>query len=350
MSKRITKEELNAELAPRGLALIGELLGVRSKGTFQCAHGHQWTATVDGVRRVSGCPTCAGFGQTRDTVNAQIAPRGLRLLEDFKSTKYKGRFECAQGHQWRAVIQSVSAGRGCPHCAGQITPSWAEIAPEFSARGIELTGDYVDLSTRTTFKHIECGHEWRTKPKKIRSGQGCPKCAGILKLTPADVNERIAARGIELIGELKNARTKALFRATCGHEWHAVPYEVMNGTGCPECVTVGVFAADESYVYVMDYAGLSKIGVSNAPHFRRRKLQEHTRDPITLIAAFQFEEGTGRAAWRAEQEAHKYFADRHAGLTGFTGATELFKITPAEAYDYLHGAGGRAVALESLNG
>ena len=41
-----------------------------------------------------------------------------------------------------------------------------------------------------------------------------------IKLTKSIVNERLAGRGLELVGEYTNNATKTLFRCPEGHEWH----------------------------------------------------------------------------------------------------------------------------------
>jgi len=49
------------------------------------------------------------------------------------------------------------------------------------------------------------------------------------------INERIADRGLELLGKYTNTLSKTLFQCSKGHTWEATPGNVMGGTGCPRC-------------------------------------------------------------------------------------------------------------------
>lgn len=52
----------------------------------------------------------------------------------------------------------------------------------------------------------------------------------------AQINQRLAARNIELIGVYVNAKTPTLFiNHDCGHTWLVAPDGVLQGTGCPTC-------------------------------------------------------------------------------------------------------------------
>lgn len=50
----------------------------------------------------------------------------------------------------------------------------------FYKRGVEFT-EYVfpqkfSVNMRTTFRCLECGHEWESTPRRIQMGELCPKC------------------------------------------------------------------------------------------------------------------------------------------------------------------------------
>jgi hypothetical protein len=100
-------------------------------------------------------------------------------------------------------------------------------------------------------------------------------------------------------------------------------------------------------VYVMAYGNdLTKIGITFDTARRLSRLRKAVRNEVVFVAAYLFGTGTGREAKAAEDTAHYHFAPKHAGLTGFKGCTEIFRITPAEACEYLCRAGGVAVTPE----
>lgn len=409
MTKKLTKEEVNAELAAqgRGIILIGEYTNTATKTLFKGACGHEWEATPNHIKKGRGCPYCAGQRQTKETVNLSLAPRQLKMIGEFKGMKTKTLFVNALcGHEWEARPQSIVGGGGCPYCAGQAGITTVSVNKELAKKGIILLGEYKSMNTKTQFKgecgHVwstrlnnirnqgqgcphcagnaplikeeinarlktrriiliseyqgvnvkalftgACGHEWHALPSSVLSGNNCPECSKTAKLTKKTINERLEARGIVLTGAYKNTTIKAEFVGACGHKWQTRPHSVLGGTGCPHCAERGGWSNPVSYVYALAYSnGFVKIGIATDPYRRIYELQRATREHIELIALYQFGDGTGRAAYEAEQAAHKHFTDQHAGLKGFAGATELFRITPAEACEYLRQAGGRVAELE----
>ena len=53
------------------------------------------------------------------------------------------------------------------------------------------------------------------------------------KLTTEEINTRLADRGIKIIGEYTNQRTKTTFSCLSGHTWEATPHSIMHGgKGC----------------------------------------------------------------------------------------------------------------------
>ena len=114
---------------------------------------------------------------TSEVVNKRIASRGIRLTGDYVGSKTKTNFECSEGHQWEAEPGSVMSGCGCPQCVGCSPLSKVIVNERIASRGIRLIGDYVDTQTKTTFECRE-GHQWSTRPNNVMSGRGCPQCSG----------------------------------------------------------------------------------------------------------------------------------------------------------------------------
>lgn len=346
-------ETVNALLAPRGIKMLTPYRTGNPKATFLCPEGHEWEATIASVKGGNGCSVCVGYGQTLDDVNAQIAPRGFKLLTDFKTLREKGTFRCPEGHEWQASITYVKGGGGCPYCAGQAGHTRETFLEAIQGRNIELVGDYIDLSTNTQFQ-CEHGHIWSAKPQKIKMGGGCPHCFGLYQ-TQDSINADLEPRGIQIIGEFRNVSSVALFSAACGHQWRAKVFEVKTGgTGCPKCATGGIRAQNVAYVYVIDYGnGLVKVGSTGQVKKRLKQLRLYSPTYysrfIRLIALYQFEDGSGLAAAEWEKRAHDELAPLNAGLTGFDGATELFTTSTAAACDLLWRLGGRAIELEEFD-
>lgn len=61
MGRRRTPDDYHALAKERGFVWLGpEVPNIRTKTGWQCEQGHRWQARYDDVRRVTGCPYCAG--------------------------------------------------------------------------------------------------------------------------------------------------------------------------------------------------------------------------------------------------------------------------------------------------
>jgi hypothetical protein len=133
----ITLAEWNPELAAQWHPTRNGDVGaadVRPKSSkrvwWQCSAGHEWEAVISGRSNGLGCPYCSGkrvgYGNSladldpvlsaewHPTRNGDLKPSAVRP----KSNK-RVWWLCGRGHEWAAVIESRSNGRGCPRCAGR---------------------------------------------------------------------------------------------------------------------------------------------------------------------------------------------------------------------------------------
>lgn len=85
---------------------------------WECSRGHQWNAPLTRMLRGSWCPQCRGRGKTIDNLRSVAAGRGGSCLsENYLGVKSKYLWQCAKGHQWQAIAESVIRGSWCPACA-----------------------------------------------------------------------------------------------------------------------------------------------------------------------------------------------------------------------------------------
>lgn len=106
------------------------------------------------------------------------------------------------------------------------------------AQDIEILGTYINRRTKIKCKCKVCGHEWTPVPGTLLNGCGCPKCAGVAKLTTEEFINRLQQINpdIEVLGTYIKAHTKMRVKcAICGHEWTTKPYVLLQGHGCPKC-------------------------------------------------------------------------------------------------------------------
>ena len=67
----------------------------------------------------------------------------------------KARFQCSHGHIWAARPNNVLLGKGCPSCrniaaAKRMQLSADTVRDRLASRGIILLGEYVSSQTRDT--------------------------------------------------------------------------------------------------------------------------------------------------------------------------------------------------------
>lgn len=178
---------------------------------------------------------------TKEIVNDRLTARGIIMLDKYVSQTVKSRFRCKRGHIWSARPNNVLSGKGCPECARSLIASKKRLDPHtvhnrLSGRGITLLGEYIDNRTKTLFQ-CGAGHTWETVPAVIFRGGGCPKCYEQNQpLTREIVNNRITGRGITMLGEYLGAHTKTLFQCHEGHTWLARPANILHlDRNCPHC-------------------------------------------------------------------------------------------------------------------
>ena len=233
---RLDADTVRDRLDDRGILLLGRYVSSMAKAQFKCSEGHLWETTPASVMRGSGCPHCYERNQplSEEVVNTRIADRGITLLGDYKGAHTSTLFECSEGHTWKARPNNILNGKNCPHCAGQFPLSKEIVNERIADRGIVLLGKYTNLGTKTLFQCDE-EHIWEASPGNVLAGTGCAICSGNLQLTTKIVNDRIAYRGIVLLDQYINNKTKLRFRCREGHVWETAPSNVLSGRGCHTC-------------------------------------------------------------------------------------------------------------------
>ncbi len=168
--------------------------------TWQCQEypTHVWSAMVRNRAIVgSGCLMCAGQVATLETSLLMINPslaqewnfaKNDELTPDQVLPQSSKRvwWRCSKdaSHEWDAVINSRSAGSGCPYCAGQRTTQttslealFPQLAQEWHPDKNDFTPDQV-LPGSGFVVWWQCvqGHEWKARIQHRANGVGCPYC------------------------------------------------------------------------------------------------------------------------------------------------------------------------------
>jgi hypothetical protein len=164
----------------RGITRHSDYLGADYKVTFRCSHEHEFHSIANKIKRGSGCPECFGNKKlSKEEINNQIAGRGITFIGEYLNAKTKTMFQCECGHQWETTPNKIKRGSGCPKCYIKNISSSKKEFQEWLAhndREIVIIGEYSNNNTKTLFG-CECGHQWEASPVNIKNGRGCPVCA-----------------------------------------------------------------------------------------------------------------------------------------------------------------------------
>lgn len=112
---------------------------------------------------------------------------------------------------------------------------------------ITRIGNYIRSDIPILVQCLKCNHNWNTKLGNItHNNNGCPKCAGNIKLTNKDVDIRIQGRNIKRLEDIKSVNTPIRFQCLIdGYIWSSQPNHIFNGHGCPKCVRLNPITQDE---------------------------------------------------------------------------------------------------------
>lgn len=146
---------------------------------------------------------------------------------------------------WDAAPTNILKGHGCAKCGEQkIGEKNRMTHEEYVDRvkqidyNIEVIGIYKDSFTPILHRCKIDGHQWNAMPCNILSGKGCPICACNITLSNEEYVNRVKLINpyIKPIGKYINAKTKITHMCLIdGYIWDTIPYVVLAGCGCPKC-------------------------------------------------------------------------------------------------------------------
>jgi len=166
---------------------------------WKCTNRHEWDTSIKNRSQGIGCPYCSNNipikGETDlATVYPELAmewnyEKNYALTPQMvtKSSNKKVWWKCTNGHEWEAMVNSRSNGRGCPYCSGRLPivgkTDLATIYPELAIEwnfnmNHGLTPQMVKKSSRKkVWWKCEKGHEWRAIIYNRTKGKRCPLCS-----------------------------------------------------------------------------------------------------------------------------------------------------------------------------
>lgn len=252
---------------------------------WRCGLGHTWEATVRNRVGGQGCPTCAGkrvlpgfndFATRFPNLLPEISKNknsDFDPTQVFPSNAKSIWWECSQGHEWQASINSRAiSSSGCPYCRAEtwsrkrrgvkaiFVPGKDDLATRYPSLAQEWNFDLNERLTpadvRSSDKTLvwwDCpkGHAYQNSTWNRVIGSKCTICAG--KKVVAGIND-FASRNPELVGQFDIERNEGItpyeitakslkkywWKCAEGHSFFASPAVRTKGNGCPVCANYEV--------------------------------------------------------------------------------------------------------------
>lgn len=237
------------------------------------------------------------------------------------------------GFVWASKVNNlVHGGQGCPSCSGRRRWTAGERIEQINElKNIEFISWVDSYKNNRSKASVRCtvdGFEWSSSVNNLVSnGRGCPMCArefigGIKRLPPESYIERLP-HGVKFIkwhDKYKGSKSHMIVACVNGHVWNANPNNIIYGMqGCPSCAKTGYDPSKTGTLYALrsECGKYVKVGISNKPKQRHRKLKMSTPFKFNIIEQF---EGGGAKIVSLENHFHENYES--AGFTGFDGATE----------------------------
>jgi hypothetical protein len=235
-----------------GKCLSNYYVNDNTKLLWECAEGHQWEAIPNSIKNGRWCPICIGKHQTIENMQELAMEKGGKCLSnDYLGSKNKLLWECAKGHQWEAIPNSIKNGRWCPQCGIKRRSQMRKLTITdmrklaFDKGGECLSEKYVNSNTKLLWKCAK-GHQWEAVPSAVKSRTWCPVCSGNSKLTIEDMHNLAAQKhGVCLSKRYINRETKLLWKCAEGHQWEATPSNIKSGYWCPYCSRIAKLTIEE---------------------------------------------------------------------------------------------------------
>jgi hypothetical protein len=196
-------EEIRMNLRNLDWLLIDEPTSLSNDVTVSCALcGSESRSRLYRLYSSAFVCQCRKDAKKRESVLAILAPilernQGKLISAAPLRTKDYGTFECAKGHQWSAVLGSITGGTWCAICSGNAMLSLSDIVDVVSSRGGTLLSTaYLGVDAKYLFK-CNLGHQWENRFSKIKKGQWCPTCS------KSGISEEVARTTFEQIFKVK---------------------------------------------------------------------------------------------------------------------------------------------------
>lgn len=253
MPKRKTNEQYVQECKSKGYDLpIEPYVNSSTKIKHRCSKGHIYEQTPHDHLGGHGCSLCAGNVQRTmeeyikecKKQHLDLPIKGEKYVNNSTGIKHKCK-KCGYIYS-KPPVRHLNQKQQCPKCTQlQVIYNMYKTPKEHYddcvRLGIDIPlDDYKGNKIKLRYKCANCGFVYKQRPDShTHYLQGCPKCAGTMKLTMKQYIERCKYLGLDLPikGEKYiNNKTKVKHKCNrCRKVYMQRPDSHLQGQGCPYC-------------------------------------------------------------------------------------------------------------------
>jgi hypothetical protein len=257
-------------------------------------------------------------------------------LVEYTKNNEKVKIICPEHGVFEQVPANHLFGQGCPSCAGVKKLS----TETFISKAIKKHGHIYDYSL-TEYVHsqskvkIICSEHgtFEQVPASHLNGNGCPSCAGNIKLTTEDfISSAIQKHGhiydYSLV-EYKGARTKVKIICKEHSVFEQTPNNHLNGNICPLCSGYGGFKQNKPaifYILKINDKDIWKIGITNKSVPKRYSKSEQKLFSVVRTIPFKIGSNALQLETKLKKQYKEFLYTGSNPLYG--GHTEMFTVLP----------------------
>src|SRR5258708_1443712 len=252
---KLSNNIIDLRLEGRNIKLLDDYVNINIKHRWKCLIKeceYIWIASASSVvgKSNTGCPKCANsLKLSNEEIDRRLIlkRKNIKRIDDYLGNKVNINFQCLiEGckHIWSARPNNILNGnKGCPGCAKLIRLTNGIIDNRLEGRPIKRLGDCAGCNGKIDWECLTdgCRYVWKTSPSSVVNNKsGCPKCAGLAKITNEVMDDRILHLNLNVkrIGNMISRNNKTDFMCLndwCNYIWKATPNNILIEKGCPTC-------------------------------------------------------------------------------------------------------------------
>lgn len=264
-----------------------------------------------------------------EEIKSFYAEKGCEFVgSEFARVNKIYEYKCACGEIHKGSFSNFKAGyRSC--ASGKRVPWNLQKVKEYFAKyGCEFLDNWWNkVLDKHSFK-CKCGRIEVIDLHHFKRHKRCGRCGKTRKYTTEEIKQKYREQGCEFLDEVYiNSNTKHKYLCKCGNIHSMKPGNFFMGKRCKVCSPTGGFLANKpSYLYLLEYKNLLKVGIYNQG---TRRIKDHA-----LYGWFQLDEiGPLHGSWIQATEtlilqrlkSKSIPTGPEAGLPKFDGYTECWR-------------------------